>query len=31
MPIVITAFILKYSPDLIPNKMHRATKHVSLA
>lgn len=31
MPIVITAFILKYRPDLIPNERHRATDHVSLA
>lgn len=31
MPIVITAFILKYSPDLIPNEMHRATNKASLA
>lgn len=31
MPIVITAFILKYSPDPIPNERHRATDHVSLA
>lgn len=31
MPIVITGFILKYSPDLIPNEMHHATNHVSLA
>lgn len=31
MPIVITAFILKYSPDLIPDEMLCATNHVSLA
>lgn len=30
MPIVITAFILNYSPDLIPNEMHRAANHVGL-